>query len=469
MNRRTLAFRGGGLVTATAAAAAAAATAGGGAGGAAEAWERQDPEPLNGRGADEEVELEGLEAEELEAGAEEKELLLPQEAVSPPAAGPTFAERNRRTLAFRGGGGLLAAPSAANNGCEAPAWPRKHFNGRGADEEMELEGAEGLEPEGLLEGKELVQDGGSLSDSSDDEEDGEGGSLGDGSGAEGGSCSSSRRSGGDGGDEAEGSSVGAGEGESIKHFPLARPKSLLQKLHISFQGSWLKEFPWLYYCQETGLMSCAWCTAAAAAAAPPELIMAGGALPGGHDELCKGTRNYKRALLLRHHLSAEHRLNEPVSAEQVGGGAAGGASPAGSGGAARGSGRPPLPHGRGLVFSCCLFFLCPRVTSCLNGFLCLLWRGVQLSHAVPGAGAESAFRSGLALPLGPGRQSAVSPAVAQPGSACTNCRCPWSCLVSATCSEVASAVFVGLSLHLVKINRRRGKKLRTNTSVAALI
>ncbi|NXA62710.1 ZBT10 protein, partial [Mohoua ochrocephala] len=42
-------------------------------------------------------------------------------------------------------------------------------------------------------------------------------------------------------------------------FPLARPKSLLQKLHISFQGSWLKEFPWLYYCQETGLMSCAWC------------------------------------------------------------------------------------------------------------------------------------------------------------------------------------------------------------------
>ncbi|NWW00869.1 ZBT10 protein, partial [Machaerirhynchus nigripectus] len=55
--------------------------------------------------------------------------------------------------------------------------------------------------------------------------------------------------------------------------PLARPKSLLQKLHISFQGSWLKEFPWLYYCQETGLMSCAWCTAAAAAAAPPELII----------------------------------------------------------------------------------------------------------------------------------------------------------------------------------------------------
>uniref|UniRef100_A0A8C4JYE9 Zinc finger and BTB domain containing 10 n=1 Tax=Dromaius novaehollandiae TaxID=8790 RepID=A0A8C4JYE9_DRONO len=172
---------------------------------------------------------------------------------------------------------------------------------------------------GLSGRRGLVQDGGSLSDSSDDEEDGEGGSLGDGSGAEGGSCSSSRRSGGDAGDEAEGSSVGAGEGESIKHFPLARPKSLLQKLHISFQGSWLKEFPWLHYCQETGLMSCAWCTAAAPAAELPAAPAPAGPAAGGHDELCKGTRNYKRALLLRHHLSAEHRLNEPVSAEQVGG------------------------------------------------------------------------------------------------------------------------------------------------------
>ncbi|KAM9165669.1 zinc finger and BTB domain-containing protein 10 [Pangshura tecta] len=325
MNRRTLAFRAGGLVTAAAAAAGGGAAGGGSSnnnngGNPAEAWARQDPEQLNGRGADEEVELEGLEAEELEAAAEGKELLLlppPQDAVSPAAAsGPMFAERNRRTLAFRGGGGgLLSGPSAANNGCEAPAWPRRHFNGRGADEELELEGAEGLEPEGLLEGKELVQDGGSLSDSSDDEEDGEGGSLGDGSGAEGGSCSSSRRSGGDGGDEAEGSSVGAGEGESIKHFPLAaRPKSLLQKLHVSFQGSWLKEFPWLHYCQETGLMSCGWCTAATSA--PTDISMAGGGGVGGHDELCKGTRNYKRALLLRHHLSAEHRLNEPVTAEQ---------------------------------------------------------------------------------------------------------------------------------------------------------
>lgn len=409
MNRRTLAFRGGGLVTATAAAAAAAATAGGGAGGAAEAWERQDPEPLNGRGADEEVELEGLEAEELEAGAEEKELLLPQEAVSPPAAGPTFAERNRRTLAFRGGGGLLAAPSAANNGCEAPAWPRKHFNGRGADEEMELEGAEGLEPEGLLEGKELVQDGGSLSDSSDDEEDGEGGSLGDGSGAEGGSCSSSRRSGGDGGDEAEGSSVGAGEGESIKHFPLARPKSLLQKLHISFQGSWLKEFPWLYYCQETGLMSCAWCTAAAAAAAPPELIMAGGALPGGHDELCKGTRNYKRALLLRHHLSAEHRLNEPVSAEQVGGGGGGGGVPGRVRRSCAGQ-RPASPSARaGACFFLLSFFFMPTCDKLFKWLpVFVVARRAALARR-PRSGSRVRFPIGAGAPAGSGQAERCQP------------------------------------------------------------
>ncbi|XP_062986953.1 zinc finger and BTB domain-containing protein 10 [Elgaria multicarinata webbii] len=326
MNRRTLAFRGGGLVSATAAVGGGAPTANGnsggggsGGGGPGEAWVRQEAEQLNGQGVEEEVELETVELEvaELEAtDAVGKELLLlpttPPDSVGAAAVtaarvGPMFAERNRRTLAFRGGGSAAAA-AAANNGCEAAgaAWPRRPLNGRGGGGEEEE-----LELEGLLEGKELVQDGGSLSDSSEDEEDGEGGSLGDGSGAEGGSCSSSRRS---GGDEAEVNSVGAGEGESIQHFPLAaRPKSLLQKLHVSFQSSWLKEFPWLQYCQQTGLVSCAWCAAAASATSSTD---GGNNSGGGHDELCKGTRNYKRALLLRHHLSAEHRLNEPVTAEQ---------------------------------------------------------------------------------------------------------------------------------------------------------
>lgn len=317
MNRRTLAFRGGGLVSAS------SAVGGGGGGGPTangnsdpgEAWVRQEAEQLNGQGVEEEVELETVELEvaALEApDAAGKELLLlptaPADSVAAAPAGPMFVERNRRTLAFRGGG---SSSAAANNGCEVAgaAWPRRPLNGRGGGGSGGAEEEE-LELEGLLEGKELVQDGGSLSDSTEDEEDGEGGSLGDGSGAEGGSCSSSRRS---GGDEAEVN--GAGEGESIQPFPLAaRPKSLLQKLHVSFQGSWLKEFPWLQYCQQTGLMFCAWCASTAAVSAD------GGnnnGSSGGHDELCKGTRNYKRPLLLRHHLSAEHQLNEPVSAEQA--------------------------------------------------------------------------------------------------------------------------------------------------------
>lgn len=305
MNRRTLAFRGGGLIT-----------GGGGptnnnAGGEASAWPPQPqprqpaPQQPNGRGADEEMDSEGLEPQDSEASAgaaaaeDAKELLLPQDAGGPAslgggAGGPLLAERNRRTLAFRGGGaGGLGNNGSSRGRPETSAWPLRHFNGRGpAAVELELD---------ALEGKELMQDGASLSDSTEDEE--EGASPGDGSGAEGGSCGSSRRSGGDGGDDAEGSGVGAGDGEAVQHFPLARPKSLLQKLQCSFQTSWLKDFPWLRYSRDTGLMFCGWCHK------PPE---DGGAdlSPVGHDELSRGTRNYKKTLLLRHHVSTEHKLHE---------------------------------------------------------------------------------------------------------------------------------------------------------------
>lgn len=317
MNRRTLAFRGGGL-----------APAGGGsanntAGGEASAWPQPPPprqppppapQPLNGRGPDEEVELEGLEPQDPEAAAgasaaeEAKELLLPQDAGGPTApggggaGGPLLAERNRRTLAFRGGGG---GGGLGNNGSsrgrpDTPAWPLRHFNGRGPELELDA-----------LEGKELMPDGASLSDSTEDEE--EGASLGDGSGAEGGSCGSSRRSGGDGGDEAEGSGAGAGEGEAVQQFPLARPKSLMQKLQCSFQTAWLKDFPWLRYSKDTGLMSCGWCQKT-----PEDGV--GGDLPqGGHDELSRGTRNYKKTLLLRHHVSTEHKLHEANAQVQYSG------------------------------------------------------------------------------------------------------------------------------------------------------
>ncbi|MBW04055.1 Zinc finger and BTB domain-containing protein 10, partial [Eschrichtius robustus] len=319
MNRRTLAFRGGGLVTAS---GGGGGSANNNVGGEASAWPQHPqprqpqppaPQQLNGRGADEEVELEGLEPQDLEASAgvaaaaeETKELLLPQDAGGPTslggggAGGPLLAERNRRTLAFRGGGGGGGGGGGlGNNGSsrgrpETSAWPLRHFNGRGpAAVELELD---------ALEGKELMPDGASLSDSTEDEE--EGASLGDGSGAEGGSCSSSRRSGGDGGDEAEGSGVGAGEGETVQHFPLARPKSLMQKLQCSFQTSWLKDFPWLRYSKDTGLMSCGWCQKTT------EDGISGDLPPVGHDELSRGTRNYKKTLLLRHHVSTEHKLHE---------------------------------------------------------------------------------------------------------------------------------------------------------------
>lgn len=76
-----------------------------------------------------------------------------------------------------------------------------------------------------------------------------------------------------------------------------RPQTLLLQKHSLFQTSWLQEFPWLKFSQETGLMSCSWCHNIAT---------------NNSDELIKGSRNYKRALLLRHHLSSEHGRNDPT-------------------------------------------------------------------------------------------------------------------------------------------------------------
>ncbi|KAM5156942.1 zinc finger and BTB domain-containing protein 10 [Mantella aurantiaca] len=218
-----------------------------------------------------------------------------------------MAEMNRRTLAFRGGGLSAAAGNNNNNNGvsseeEVSAWAMgRQLNGGGGggdEEEVEVE----LEPEGLLE---------------DDEEDGEAypGAVrpkaaavaGGGTGASV-SGDSSEEDEDDEEDEDE-KVAGTGEGDEDctlipgdgvpRRFGLlssARSQSLLPSLHCSFQGSWLHEFPWLRFCQETGLMSCAWCQA-------------------GHDELTKGTRNYKRALLVRHNQAAEHRLSDPAAQE----------------------------------------------------------------------------------------------------------------------------------------------------------
>lgn len=217
-----------------------------------------------------------------------------------------MAEMNRRTLAFRGGGLSAAAVNNNNNNGvsseeEAPAWSLgRQLNGGGAaadEEEVEVE----LEPEGLLE---------------DDEEEGEAypGAVRPkaAAGAVTGPSVSGDSSEEDEDDEEEEDEDGAGgkavgdedcaliQGDGPRRYGLlssARSQSLLPSLHCSFQGSWLHEFPWLRFCQETGLMSCAWCH---------------GNDQAGHDELTKGTRNYKRALLVRHSQAAEHRLNDPT-------------------------------------------------------------------------------------------------------------------------------------------------------------
>uniref|UniRef100_H3AZY2 Zinc finger and BTB domain containing 10 n=1 Tax=Latimeria chalumnae TaxID=7897 RepID=H3AZY2_LATCH len=210
-------------------------------------------------------------------------------------------ERNRRWLAFRGGGGgLAAAGSSSNNGSgeAAAAWKPQHVNGSKVEEEGEL-----LELE--LEAARADEEGLAGSGGEAEQEDAgaaEGNGLEEGvAGEEEGSWGA-----GNGGEEEEGS-WGAGngveeEGDSIRRWGLGRwSQSRLQKPCV-FEGSWLQEFPWLQYCQETGLMSCCWCQKRGSTS--------GGA--GGRDELAKGSRNYKRTLLLRHHLSTEHRMNDPA-------------------------------------------------------------------------------------------------------------------------------------------------------------
>ncbi|XP_063780051.1 zinc finger and BTB domain-containing protein 10 [Pseudophryne corroboree] len=237
-----------------------------------------------------------------------------------------MAEMNRRTLAFRGGGGLPAAGPPVNNNNnngvgsgvlsveEAPAWALgRQLNGGGGgggpdEEEVEVE----LDAEGLLdddeeeseaypgvvlgaraEHRQSAAGSAATGDSSDDDDEEEEEEEEDEEAA--------AAAAGQGG---RGEPAAAEEGDGPRRFgliPAARSQSLMPSLHCSFQGSWLQEFPWLRFCQETGLMSCAWCHKEPG--------------HGGHDELAKGTRNYKRVLLLRHCQTAEHRHGDPAAQE----------------------------------------------------------------------------------------------------------------------------------------------------------
>lgn len=220
-------------------------------------------------------------------------------------------ERNRRSLAFRGGGlaGLTGSSGIGGgncNSCEAPACQDRHFNGNRPDQEEDRDlGAKGPS-------QKRAEGAGSVSDSTEpeaeEEEDPEGGSR---TARDGGDRVGSVDAGdgfregrswiaGNGPNNTDGQESGngatGGETGSRKSGVEMRPQTLLQK-HSLFHASWLQEFPWLKFCQETGLMSCSWCHNIATK---------------NSDELVAGSRNYKRALLLRHHLSSEHGRNDPT-------------------------------------------------------------------------------------------------------------------------------------------------------------
>ncbi|KAG5264232.1 hypothetical protein AALO_G00251420 [Alosa alosa] len=237
-------------------------------------------------------------------------------------------ERNRRSLAFRGGGLAATGPSGSggsnSNSWEAQACQDRHLNGNRPDQDEDRV----LGAKGPSLGK--VEGGGSVGDSTEpeaeEEEDPEGGNSLGGDGGEdrvgwttvtvgedgsreggiwtqGNGLNTEDRTGlgtgatGSEDDKGEAGSRGDTEETGVrKPWVEMRPQTLLQK-HSLFQGSWLQEFPWLKFCQETGLMSCSWCHNIAT---------------NNSDELVKGSRNYKRALLLRHHLSSEHRRNDPT-------------------------------------------------------------------------------------------------------------------------------------------------------------
>ncbi|CAI5690755.1 zinc finger and BTB domain-containing protein 10 isoform X3 [Oreochromis niloticus] len=224
-------------------------------------------------------------------------------------------ERNRRSLAFRGGGlaGLTGSSGIGGGNCnswEAPACQDRHFNGNRPDQEEDRDlGAKGPS-------QKRVEGAGSVSDSTEpeaeEEEDPEGGSRAAGDGddrvdsveAEDGSGDGKSWVAGNGhNNSADGQETARGgiETGSRKSGVEMRPQTLLQK-HSLFHASWLQEFPWLKFCQETGLMSCSWCHNIATK---------------NSDELVKGSRNYKRALLLRHHLSSEHGRNDPTKQETL--------------------------------------------------------------------------------------------------------------------------------------------------------
>ncbi|XP_077599812.1 zinc finger and BTB domain-containing protein 10 isoform X2 [Stigmatopora nigra] len=207
-------------------------------------------------------------------------------------------EMNRRSLAFRGGGLAVLAGSGGGsatsgncNSWEAPASQDRHFNGNRPEQDEDGEPGAAGPTRKRLEGAGSVSD--STEPEAEEEEDAEGVAGNPGQGADSAANGFKEAAGEDGAES------GSGEAGPRKCGVEMRPQTILQK-HSLFHASWLHEFPWLRFCQQTGLMSCSWCRDVATRCG---------------DDLAKGSRSYKRALLLRHHLSSEHGRNDPSKQE----------------------------------------------------------------------------------------------------------------------------------------------------------
>lgn len=195
---------------------------------------------------------------------------------------------------------MAAFAGSSGNSWEGQACQDRLLNGTRPEQEEDTDlGEKGPSPK-------RVEGDSTEPEAEEEEEDPEGGSWAAGTEednhreAEDGSREGGNWTAGNGPSSTDSLETGSG-GEGRKSGVEMRPQTLLQK-HALFHASWLQEFPWLKFCQETGLMSCSWCHNIATK---------------NSDELVKGSRNYKRALLLRHHLSSEHGRNDPTKQEPL--------------------------------------------------------------------------------------------------------------------------------------------------------
>ncbi|XP_059839503.1 zinc finger and BTB domain-containing protein 10 [Hypanus sabinus] len=238
-------------------------------------------------------------------------------------------ERNRRSLAFRTGAAGAAANAVkieadldthnnteASNGALGRSSPNKPAallavdGGDGAKEkaaqDQEEDWVETVVVDDVYPEQEVsvrVVDGGSISSNESEEEEAANGPRSEGPALTPGDGTGVRVGREDEEEEEEDEETSSYSRPGAGLTLLGRPQSFLLPQQRTFQRSWLQEFPWLQYEQETGLMYCSWCLRA----------NSGTGSCNNRNKFVKGSRNYRRTTLLRHHLYAEHRENDPAA------------------------------------------------------------------------------------------------------------------------------------------------------------